>query len=75
MNEANETALAKTGNLETVFVEAFRHDDPALQALRDAVPGHGVDTTDGRSYTEVIIDGLVDVTRRLNNLQARGFLA
>lgn len=67
-------AAAKTGKLETVFVEAFRHDDPALQPLRDLEPGHGVDTTDGRSYTELIIDGLVDVAHRLNNLQARGYL-
>ncbi len=67
-------AAAKTGKLETVFVEAFRHDDPALQPLRDLEPGHGVDTTDGRSYTQVIIDGLVDVGHRLNNLKARGIL-
>lgn len=68
------SAAARTGKLETVFVEAFRHDDPALQALRDAVPGHGVDTRDGRSYTQVIIDGLVETAHRLNNLKARGFL-
>ena len=67
-------AAAKTGKLETVFVEAFSHDDPALQALRDLDPGHGVDTTDGRTYTQVIIDGLVDVAHRLNNLKARGIL-
>ena len=67
-------SAAKTGKLETVFVEAFRHDDPALQPLRDLEPGHGVDTTDGRSYTQVIIDGLVDVGHRLNNLKARGIL-
>jgi len=68
-------AAANTGKLETVFVEAFRHDDPALQPLRDLEPGHGVDTTDGRSYTQLIVDGLVDVARRLNNLQARGYLS
>jgi hypothetical protein len=68
-------SAAKTGKLETVFVEAFRHDDPALQPLRDLEPGHGIDTTDGRSYTQVIIDGLVDVAHRLNNLQARGYLS
>ena len=71
---ATLSAAARTGKLETVFVEAFRHDDPALEALRNAVPGHGVDTTDGRSYTQVIIDGLVDIARRLNNLHARGLL-
>jgi hypothetical protein len=72
---ATLSAAARTGKLETVFVEAFRHDDPALQTLRDAVPGHGVDTRDGRSYTRVIIDGLVETAHRLNNLKARGFLA
>jgi len=71
---ATLSAAARTGKLETVFVEAFRHDDPALQALRDAVPGHGIDTRDGRSYTQLIIDGLVETARRLNNLKARGFL-
>lgn len=71
---ATLSAAARTGKLETVFVEAFRHDDPALQVLRDAVPRHGVDACDGRSYTQVIIDGLVDTARRLNNLKARGFL-
>ena len=67
-------AAAKTGKLETVFVEVFRHDDPALQALRDLDSGSGVDTTDGRTYTQVVIDGLVDVAHRLNNLKARGIL-
>jgi hypothetical protein len=67
-------AAARTGKLETVFVEAFHHEDPALQALRDAVPGHGVDTRDGRTYRQLVIDGLVDTARRLNNLKARGFL-
>jgi hypothetical protein len=71
---ATLSAAAQTGKLETVFVEAFRHDDPALEALRNAVPGHGVDTRDGRSYTQVIIDGLVDTAHRLNNLKARGYL-
>lgn len=67
-------ACAETGGLDTVIVEAFHHEDEALGALRDAVPGHGVDTTDGRSYDELIIEGFVDVTRRLNNLVARGVL-
>lgn len=71
---ATLAAAAKTGKLEIVLVEAFRHDDPALEALRNAVPGHGVDTRDSRSYTQVIIDGLVDTAHRLNNLKARGFL-
>ena len=68
------TAAAKTGELKHVFVEVFDHTDPALEVLRQLDPGHGVDTRDGRSYTEVTADGLGDVARRLNNLAARGFL-
>jgi len=68
------TAAAKTGELRQVFVEVFHHADPALEALLNMEPGHGVDTCDGRSYTEVMADGLADVARRLNNIQARGFL-
>ena len=67
-------AAARTGKLKTVFVELFNHEDAALQGLRDLEPGHGFDTTDGRTYTQTVIDGLVDVARRLNNLQARGIL-
>lgn len=67
-------AAAKTGTLETVFVELFHHEDDALEGLRKLEPGHGIDTTDGRTYTQTVADGLVDVARRLNNLQARGFL-
>ncbi|MGB2429418.1 MAG: hypothetical protein ACPIGG_08000 [Akkermansiaceae bacterium] len=69
------TAAAKTGKLETVFVELFHHEDEALEALRNLEPGHGVDTTDGRTYAEVVADGLADTARRLNNLVARGFLS
>ena len=68
-------AAAKTGKLETVFVELFHHNDEALEALRNLEPGHGVDTTDGRSYNEVVADGLGDTAHRLNNLVARGFLS
>lgn len=68
------TANAKTGKLPSAFVELFRHDDPALEPLRQLEPGHGVDTTLGRSYTEVMADGLVETARRLNNLKNRGFL-
>ncbi|MGJ8644477.1 MAG: hypothetical protein ACSHX9_13795 [Luteolibacter sp.] len=67
-------AAAETGKLETVFVELFNHEDDALEALRNLEPGHGVDTLDGRTYTEAVVDGLSDVARRLNNLQARGIL-
>ncbi len=68
------TAAAKTGELRQVFVEMFDHADPGLEALRNMEPGHGVDTRDGRTYTEVMADGLADVARRLNNLAARGIL-
>ena len=68
------TAVARTGTLEHVFVELFRHDDDALQALRDLDPGHGIDTTDGRDYNQCTADGLADVAHRLNNLKARGIL-
>lgn len=68
------TANAKTGRLPSAFVELFRHDDPALEGLRKLEPGHGVDTTLGRSYTQVMVDGLIDTVRRLNNLKNRGLL-
>ncbi len=67
-------ASAKTGELRHVFVELFDHSDEALEKLRQLEPGHGVDTRDGRTYTEVMADGLGDIARRLNNLKARGFL-
>jgi len=67
-------AIAKTGSLKHVYVEMFDHRDDALAPLRALEPGHGVDTCDGRSYTEVMADGLADVARRLNNLAARGIL-
>lgn len=67
-------AYAKSGKLKHVFVEFFHHEDPALEALRDLDPGHGLDTTDGRTYSEMTIDGLIDVQRRLNNLVTRGVL-
>ena len=67
-------AAAQTGQLTHVLVEVFHHDDTALAPLREAVAGHGIDTTDGRSYDQVVIDGLVDTARRLNNLCHRGIL-
>jgi len=67
-------AMAKTGTLQHVYVEMFDHRDEALGALRGREPGFGIDTTDGRSYNEVVADGLGDVARRLNNLAARGIL-
>lgn len=65
-------ACAKTGALEFAFVEMFHHEDPALEGLRSFEANHGVDTLDGRSYDEAVLDGVVEVTRRLNNLAARG---
>jgi hypothetical protein len=57
INALLETCLG-TGKLETVIVEAFDHTDEGLQPLRDAVAGHGVDTTKGRTYDQLIYDGL-----------------
>ncbi len=68
------TAAAKSGELRHVFVEVFDHTDAALELVRKLDPGHGIDTRDGRSYTEVTADGLGDIARRLNNLAARGYL-
>lgn len=68
------SAAAKTGKLEYVFVELFHHEDPALEGLRELDSGHGIDTTDGRTYREAVLDGVESVARRLNNLVARGFL-
>lgn len=66
------SACAKTGKLDYVYAEMFHHGDPALAALRDAVEGHGLDTTDGRSYAETLADGVNGLGRRLNNFAARG---
>lgn len=68
------TSAAKAGGLKHVFVEMFDHSDPTLEPLRNLEPGHGVDTRDGRTYTQVMADGLGDIARRLNNLKARGLL-
>lgn len=68
------SAAARTGALREVFVEVFDHQDAGLEPLRQMDPGHGVDTRDGRSYPEVVADGLADIARRLNNLKSRGIL-
>ncbi len=68
------TAMAKTGELRHVYVEMFDHADDGLEMLRKVEAGHGVDTRDGRTYTEVMADGLADIAHRLNNLAARGIL-
>jgi hypothetical protein len=63
-----------TGKLQHVYVEMFDHEDAGLEMLRTMEPGHGIDTRDGRNYTEVMADGLGDIAHRLNNLAARGIL-
>ena len=68
------STAARSGQLQQVFVEMFRHDDPVLEGLRKLDSGHGVDTTDGRDYPRVVADGLETVERYLNNYVARGFL-
>jgi hypothetical protein len=68
------TAMAATGKLQHVYVEMFDHEDAGLEMLRTMEPGHGIDTRDGRNYTEVMADGLGDIAHRLNNLAARGIL-
>ncbi len=65
-------ACAKTGKLEYVFGEMFHHDDIALEPLRAAVAGHGVDTTDGRGYDEMLAEAVNDLGRRLNSFAVRG---
>lgn len=67
-------SAAKTGKLKNVFVEIFHHEDPALEGLRNLDPGHGLDTTDGRTYSETVVDGMVEIAHRLNNLVLRGHL-
>ena len=68
-------ACARTGKLEFVFVELFHHEDAALEGLRQLDSGHGIDTTDGRGYSQTVLEGLENVARRLNNLVARGLLS
>lgn len=68
-------AAAGTGQLTQVMVELFHHQDEALGSLRDSIDGHGIDTLDGRTYDETVIDGIINVTRRLNNYVARGMMS
>ncbi|BCX48796.1 hypothetical protein HAHE_27040 [Haloferula helveola] len=65
---------AKSGKLAQVFVEMFHHEDDALGPLRDLDPGHGIDTTDGRDYTQVVADGLENLAHILNNYVTRGYM-
>jgi len=41
------SASARTGQLTHVYIELFRHDDPALQPLRELDSRYGVDTAAG----------------------------
>lgn len=67
-------AAVEGGELRYVFVEVFHHQDAALEQLRKLDPGHGLDTRDGRSYTQVTAHGLEDIAHRLNHLAMRGIL-
>ncbi|MFC7338484.1 hypothetical protein ACFQY0_14915 [Haloferula chungangensis] len=67
-------AGGRSGALSQVSVEMFHHEDEALVALRQLDPGHGVDTLDGRDYTQVVADGLASVARILNNYVNRGWM-
>lgn len=68
------SAAARSGKLDQVFVEMFHHQDPALESLHELDLGFGIDTCDGRNYTQVVADGLETVTRYLNNYVSRGYL-
>lgn len=67
-------ACARTGKLTQVFIECFHREDEALAALRAAVPGHDVDTTDGRTHSQMVLDGVVCMARRINGLVVRGMM-
>jgi sugar phosphate isomerase/epimerase len=68
------TACAQTGSLQQVFVEIFHHEDPALEGLRQLDARHGIDTRLGRTYDQLVIDGLENVGKKLNHLVLRGIL-
>lgn len=67
-------SAAETGKLTEAYIEVFHHEDPALEGLRKLDPGHGIDTTDGRTYAQTVVENLVELTHRLNNLKARRIL-
>jgi len=66
-------ACVKTGKLKYALVEIFHHEDEALKPLRDLKDGHGIDTTNGGNYFDLMLYGINDIARRLNNLSTRGF--
>ena len=59
------------GRLEYVFIEVFQHSDPILEALREYDPRHGVDTSEGRGYIDVVCDNLGYLANQLNSLQCQ----
>ena len=67
-------AVAETGRLEYAIIEVFDHTDPILEALREYDPQHGVDTTDGRTYSQTVVDNLALLVHQLNYLYKAGFL-
>ena len=68
------STYAVTEKLKYALVEIFHHEDPILETLRDSIKGHGVDTTNGRTYNRVVIDGIVELTHRINNLANRNLI-
>jgi len=40
-----------------------------------SINDHGVNTLDGRTYDDAVIDGIVNITHHLNNYVARGMMA
>ncbi len=60
------SAAATSGALKYVIVEVFHHADPALEALREYDSNHGIDTSCGRSYQEIVHYNLTDIALRLN---------
>ncbi len=62
--------FAEVGCLEYAIVEVFKHTDPILEPLRKYDANHGVDTTYGRAYTDIVIHNLVNLTHQLNYLNA-----
>jgi hypothetical protein len=56
-----------TGRLRQVLVEIFDHTDPALELLRALGFGFGIDTRDGRSYEDLVVEGLAMTARHLGH--------
>ena len=71
-NLNDEVHLAISGGLPQLveFVGSAEEARGLLAPLRELGLGHGVDTRGGRSYRQVVIDSLVDVSRQLDELAA-----